>query len=110
MFVHGFLDTDDANALVLKGNNGTFLVRFSSREPECYALVVNYRDQPYLWRVSTAPLTRALCLDGREFRNFQELADTYQREPLPGRLQSDGAQGEPTDMFLSLSVPRRGVR
>jgi len=86
---HGFLDSTEAQQLLKNKPDGSYLMRFSTTNPGCYALSVSYSGTVGHWRISCDKKfdtnePPSYKIDGREYRSLDHIISTHKfgREPL----------------------------
>jgi len=95
---HGFLSSADAQRGLKGKPDGTFLFRFSTSNPGCYALSAAYSGTVGHWRISCVkevgqPVT--FKIDGRDYKSLAEIINIHKfgREPLKIKQPRPGQNG-----------------
>ena len=107
---HGFLESSNAQKSLKSKADGTYLFRFSTTNPGCYALSVAYSNTVGHWRISCDKLPGRPCvfkIDGREYKSLKDIIQTHAfgREPLKIKQPK---QGQASSCFLGNPLPRSG--
>ncbi len=96
---HGFLSSADAQRGLKGKPDGTFLFRFSTSNPGCYALSAAYSGTVGHWRISCdkepgQPAT--FKIDGRDYKSLNEIINVHKfgrealkiKQPRPGQANT----------------------
>jgi len=97
-YFHGFLGSNEAQKELKGKMDNTYLLRFSSQHPGCYALSVSYNHTVGHWRISCEkrpyqePIFR---IDGREYKSLADIIQTHaiNGEPLKIKQPREGQSG-----------------
>eukprot|EP01114_Cavostelium_apophysatum_P021682 TRINITY_DN7634_c0_g2_i3.p1 TRINITY_DN7634_c0_g2~~TRINITY_DN7634_c0_g2_i3.p1 ORF type:complete len:708 (+),score=173.80 TRINITY_DN7634_c0_g2_i3:357-2480(+) len=105
---HGFLSSADAQKALKGKADGTFLFRFSTTNPGCYALTVAYSNTVGHWRISCEKKPNEdplYFIDGRQYKSLDEIIQTHRigREAL--NIKSP-KPNQATTCFLGSFHPR----
>lgn len=105
---HGFLSSADAQKALKGKPDGSFLFRFSTTNPGCYALTVAYSNTVGHWRISCEKKpfeVPVFLIDGRSYTSLEAIIQTHRfnREPL--NIKSP-KPGQATSCFLGSYHPR----
>jgi len=108
LWFHGFLSSADAQKGLKGKADGTFLFRFSTTNPGCYALTVAYSSTVGHWRISCEKKQSeqpVFLIDGRQYRSLDDIIQTHSfgREPL--NIKSP-KPGQAISCFLGSFHPR----
>lgn len=80
---HGHLSGPEAEVLLEKAKNGTFLVRNSHGKPSNYSISVKNGDQVTHVRIQCNPTTKKYDVHGgKQFDSLQELVEYYKKNPM----------------------------
>lgn len=95
---HGFLSSSDAQRGLKGKPDGTYLFRFSTSNPGCYALSASYSGTVGHWRISCIKENGAptFKIDGREYKTLNEIVTTHRfgrealkiKQPRPGQADN----------------------
>jgi len=105
---HGFLSSGDAQKALKGKPDGTYLFRFSTTNPGCYALTVAYSSTVGHWRISCekkAGENPVFSIDGKPYKSLDDIIQTHRfgREPLTIKSPKPG---QATTCFLGTAHPR----
>jgi len=105
---HGFLSSSDAQKALKGKPDGTYLFRFSTTNPGCYALTVAYSSTVGHWRISCEKKpgeNPIFSIDGRSYKSLDDIIQTHRfgREPLSIK---NPKPGQAQTCFLGTAHPR----